>query len=98
MHRRNSRPSSDPAGAGPRPCSACRQSSWPPLRSSPSRPERECDVLRLVAEGGTNADVAAALFLSEASIKAILQGIYEKLGVRHRAAAVGEVYRRGLLA
>jgi DNA-binding NarL/FixJ family response regulator len=59
---------------------------------------RELEVLTLVAEGGTNSDVAAALFLSEASIKATLQSIYEKLGVRHRAAAVGEAYRRGLLA
>lgn len=59
---------------------------------------RELEVLTLVAEGATNSDVAAALFLSEASIKATLQSIYEKLGVRHRAAAVGEAYRRGLLA
>lgn len=64
----------------------------------PTLTAREREVLRLVAEGGTNADIAAALFLSEASIKAILQAIYEKLGVRHRAAAVGEAYCRGLLA
>lgn len=64
----------------------------------PTLTARELEVLTLVAEGGTNSDVAAALFLSEATIKATLQSIYEKLGVRHRAAAVGEAYRRGLLA
>lgn len=60
--------------------------------------DRELEVLRLVAEGGSNRDVARQLFISEASIKTHLQHIYDKLGVRDRAAAVGEAYRRGLLS
>lgn len=59
--------------------------------------QRELDVLKLVAGGTTNRDAAAQLFVSEATIKTHLLHIYEKLGVRDRAAAVGEAYRRGLL-
>lgn len=60
--------------------------------------ERELDVLRLVADGTSNRDAAARLFISEASIKTHLQHVFDKLGVRDRAAAVGEAYRRGLLS
>jgi DNA-binding NarL/FixJ family response regulator len=59
--------------------------------------QRELDVLRLVAGGATNREAARRLFVSEATIKTHLLHIYEKLGVRDRAAAVGEAYRRGLL-
>ncbi|HEX8033785.1 MAG TPA: response regulator transcription factor [Ktedonobacterales bacterium] len=59
--------------------------------------QRELDVLTLIAAGGTNREVAARLFVSEATIKTHLLHIYEKLGVSDRAAAVGEAYRRGIL-
>ena len=59
--------------------------------------ERELEVLRLVAGGATNREAAARLFISEATIKTHLLHIYGKLGVRDRAAAVGEAYERGLL-
>lgn len=59
--------------------------------------EREREVIRLVAEGTSNRDVAARLFISEASVKTHLQHIYDKLGVRERAGAVSEAHRRGLL-
>jgi DNA-binding NarL/FixJ family response regulator len=59
--------------------------------------QRERDVLKLIASGATNREAAAQLFVSEATIKTHLLHIYEKLGVRDRAAAVGEAYRRGLL-
>jgi DNA-binding NarL/FixJ family response regulator len=58
---------------------------------------RELEVLRLVAGGATNREAAAELFISEASIKTHLLHVYDKLGVRDRAAAVAEAYRRGLL-
>ncbi|MGI8690142.1 MAG: response regulator [Thermomicrobiales bacterium] len=60
--------------------------------------EREREVLTLIANGATNREAAGRLFVSEATIKTHLLHIYEKLGVRDRAAAVGEAYRRGLLA
>ncbi|MDG4767982.1 response regulator transcription factor [Solwaraspora sp. WMMD406] len=58
---------------------------------------REREVLQLVADGAANREAARLLFISEASIKTHLQHIYDKLGVRDRAAAVAEGYRRGLL-
>lgn len=58
--------------------------------------DRELQVLQLVADGASNREAAKRLFISEASIKTHLQHIYDKLGVRDRAAAVGEAYRRGL--
>jgi DNA-binding NarL/FixJ family response regulator len=59
--------------------------------------KRELEVLTLVADGATNRSAAAALFISEASIKTHLLHIYAKFDVRDRAAAVGEAYRRGIL-
>jgi DNA-binding NarL/FixJ family response regulator len=59
--------------------------------------KRELEVLRLVAGGAANREAAARLFVSEATIKTHLLHIYSKLGVRDRAAAVGEAYRRKLL-
>jgi DNA-binding NarL/FixJ family response regulator len=59
--------------------------------------ERELKVLRLVAAGTTNREAAKQLFISEATVKTHLLHIYAKLGVRDRAAAVAEAYKRGLL-
>jgi DNA-binding NarL/FixJ family response regulator len=58
---------------------------------------RELDVLALVAKGSTNRAVAAALFISEATVKTHLLHVYAKLGVSDRAAAVAVAYERGLL-
>ncbi|AKG44757.1 response regulator [Streptomyces xiamenensis] len=59
--------------------------------------DREREVLQLVANGRSNREAAAALFIGEASIKTHLQHIYDKFGVRDRASAVAEGYRRRLL-
>ena len=59
--------------------------------------QREIEVLQQVANGASNREIAAALVVSEATVKTHLLHIFEKLGVRDRAAAVGEAYRRGLL-
>jgi DNA-binding NarL/FixJ family response regulator len=67
------------------------------LPSQDALSQRELEVLRLVAGGAANREAAARLFVSEATIKTHLLHIYGKLGVRDRAAAVGEAYRRGLL-
>lgn len=61
-----------------------------------SRPVSTEKVLQLIADGATNREAAAKLFVSEATIKTHLLHIYDKLGVRDRAAAVGEAYRRRL--
>jgi len=59
---------------------------------------RETDVLRLVAEGCTNAEVASRLFISDATVKTHLQRIYPKLGVDDRTGAVTEARRRGWIS
>lgn len=58
---------------------------------------RELEVLSLVAEGKSNAEVAASLFLGETTVKTHLVHIFEKLGVGSRTAAVNEARRAGLL-
>jgi DNA-binding NarL/FixJ family response regulator len=58
---------------------------------------RELEVLRLVADGATNQVAARQLLVSETTIKTHLLHIYNKLGVRDRAAAVAAAYKQGLL-
>ena len=71
-------------------------------RSAKSRPasslsERELEVLRLVARGKTNKEVAVALGLSPRTVQHHTIHIYEKLGVDTRAGAAMVASRRGLL-
>ncbi|MFJ2953502.1 response regulator [Streptomyces sp. NPDC087270] len=58
---------------------------------------RESEVLKWVAAGATNREVAARLLISEATVKTHLLNVYGKLGVSDRAAAVAEGFNRGLL-
>jgi two-component system nitrate/nitrite response regulator NarL len=70
------------------------------LRAAPERVAlsgREREVLELIAEGQSAPEIAKQLHLSPATVKGHLQGLYEKLGVSERAAAVAEAMRRGLL-
>jgi DNA-binding NarL/FixJ family response regulator len=59
---------------------------------------REIEVLGLVARGSSNADVAASLFISEATVKTHLLHIFGKLGVDDRTAAVVAALERGIIA
>jgi DNA-binding NarL/FixJ family response regulator len=59
---------------------------------------REIEVLREVASGNTNADIADRLHISQATVKTHLLHIYDKLGVSDRAAAVGRAYDTGVLS
>jgi DNA-binding NarL/FixJ family response regulator len=58
---------------------------------------RELDVLRQVARGASNREVAAALHISEATVKSHLLHLFVKLGVEDRTAAVTVALRRGLI-
>jgi DNA-binding CsgD family transcriptional regulator len=60
--------------------------------------DREVEVLRLVASGGSNRDVAGALHLSEHTVARHMQNVFAKLGVSSRAAAISRAIEKGLLA
>lgn len=59
--------------------------------------ERELDVLRLVAAGRSNEEIARELFVSRATVKTHLAHLYDKLGVQSRTAAVAAARDRGIL-
>ncbi|HET8620680.1 MAG TPA: response regulator transcription factor [Acidimicrobiales bacterium] len=58
---------------------------------------REVDVLRQVGLGATNAEVAATLYVSEATVKSHLGNILSKLDLRDRAAAIVFAHGHGLV-
>ncbi len=58
---------------------------------------REIEVLRLVADGASNGEVAAALHISDATVKSHLVHVFSKLGVTSRTAAVSTARSLGIL-
>ena len=70
------------------------------LRRSDDRPvltPRELDIIRLAADGHSNAEIGLRLHISTATVKTHLQHLFEKLEVSDRSAAVAQAFRRGLL-
>jgi DNA-binding NarL/FixJ family response regulator len=57
----------------------------------------ELELLRFIVDGASNADIAARLFVSEATIKRKLQDLYRKLGAGTRTQAVAEAIRRQIV-
>lgn len=77
--------------------------SLPAARASAPRPplaagltEREAEVLRLLAQAMTNAEIARRLFIGEATVKTHVSNVLQKLGARDRVAAVVYAHRHGL--
>jgi DNA-binding NarL/FixJ family response regulator len=59
--------------------------------------ERELEVLRLMARGATNQEIAGTLFVAEATVKTHVGSIFGKLGVRDRPAAIVFAYDHGVV-
>jgi DNA-binding NarL/FixJ family response regulator len=77
-----------------------RESAAPaaPRPLDPNLTDRETEVLRLVALGHTNQEIADALFLSVKTVESYKGRLMEKLGLRGRAALVRYAVEAGLLA
>ncbi|MFO7274872.1 MAG: response regulator transcription factor [Bacillota bacterium] len=59
--------------------------------------ERETEILRLIASGAANKEIAAALFISENTVKTHISNLFQKLGARDRTEAVTKALARGWL-
>ncbi|MFF4699302.1 response regulator transcription factor [Streptomyces chattanoogensis] len=75
-----------------------------PVRNPPQPPDeppdgltaRETEVLRLVAEGRSNPEIARTLHVSTATVKTHINNLFAKAGLRDRAQAIHYAYRHGL--
>ena len=87
--------------------SAATRSPWPAARPAPERAPgqgppgtddltpREVDVLRLIAAGQSNREIARTLFVSEATVKTHVNRIFAKTGSRDRVQAIHYAYSNG---
>lgn len=89
---------SAPAGAGGAagPAAGNQLGALPPALPA-GLSAREGEVLRLIAAGRTNPDIATALFVSQATVKTHVNNIFAKLQVRDRAQAVHYAFTHGLV-
>jgi len=59
--------------------------------------EREIEVMRLIAKGKTNSEIAADLFVGETTVKTHISNLFTKLDLRDRVQAVVYAYESGLI-
>jgi DNA-binding NarL/FixJ family response regulator len=82
--------------SGPLPSAAVVESEDSPGRRPDGITAREADVLRLIAAGHSNAELAAELYVSDATIKTHINHLLAKTGCRDRAQLVRYAFRTGL--
>ncbi|MCC6192750.1 MAG: response regulator transcription factor [Anaerolineales bacterium] len=68
-----------------------------PLAENDTLSDRELDVLRLMAQGCSNGQIAEALAISEGTVKNHVTHLYDHLGVRSRAEAVVWAWQHGVV-
>lgn len=73
------------------------QAETPPASANGGLTNRELAILKLVAEGLSNLDIASQLFVTEQTVKFHLSNIYRKLGVGNRTEATRYAYKNGLI-
>ncbi|HEY6296945.1 MAG TPA: response regulator transcription factor [Streptosporangiaceae bacterium] len=78
--------------------SAAVRAPAPPSPDEGDLTPRESEVLRLIAAGKSNREIARALFVSEATVKTHVNRIFAKTGSRDRAHAVSYAYTHGYAA
>jgi DNA-binding CsgD family transcriptional regulator len=76
-------------------CRGLSDPSLETLAATATLSPREREILRLVASGMTNREIAACLFIAPGTVRKHLDNIYAKLGVRSRAQAVAVTAARG---
>ncbi|MBI3152269.1 MAG: helix-turn-helix transcriptional regulator [Chloroflexi bacterium] len=58
---------------------------------------RENEILKLIADGKSNRDIASDLSISESTVENHIHNIYRKLGIVNRAQAVAFAYQAGMV-
>ena len=97
------------AGRRPGRSGVARRPAWAPGRPAGPAPgqatpaqfatltQRESEVLRILAQGASNAEIAEQLIVSRATVKSHVAAILEKLGLRDRIQAVVLCYETGFV-
>ena len=70
----------------------------PPVEDKPVLSPRQQEVLDFLKDGLTNPEIAARLGVTERTVKAHCQEVFDRLGARNRTAAVAAAMRMGLLS
>ncbi|WP_033822462.1 response regulator transcription factor [Kitasatospora sp. MBT63] len=88
-------PSGHPV-ASPVPVPQSQSQSQPPAALPDGLTVREAEVLALIADGLSNAEIAGELFVSQATVKTHINNLFAKTAVRDRAQAVAYAFRHGI--